>query len=78
MEPYITEQGTVVEGTLLIEVIKKIKTEVLYTDIIDFIAKNVTHFNSEQRFDDICEIHDFCEDYVEQEELEYIHNNILN
>jgi hypothetical protein len=78
MEPYITEQGTVVEGVLLIEVIKKIKTGVLYTDIITFIAENVTSFNGKQRFDDICEIHDFCEEYVEQEELEYIHNNILN
>jgi len=77
MEPYITEQGTVVDGLVLIDVIKRIKAEFLYADIITFIAESVTSFNCKQRFDDICEIHDFCEEYVEQEELEYIHNNIL-
>ena len=77
MEPYITEQGTTIEGMILIEAIKKIKTDVSYADIITFIAENVTSFNGKQRFDDICEIHDFCEEYVEQEELEYIHNNLL-
>lgn len=77
MEPHITEQGTVIEGIVLIEVIKKIKAEVLYADIITFIAENTTSLEEKHRFDDICEIHDFCEEYVEQEELEYIHNNLL-
>jgi|688.fasta_scaffold2512106_2 hypothetical protein len=70
IKPFTTTFGRTVQVKTLLEVIRKIKNKEEYTDIITESLQELP-VDEERDVDEAYEVIDYCQDIVNQEELEY-------